>query len=233
MWINDILKEAKWIGKEAAEDWLEKVVEHTTPGGQKRKVKVKSLPSEERAKYKPSGKDESLKKKIEEKKKSLEKPSKERRKELDKSIDDVFNAMSNSGSAASLSNAIKKHNLSDSEAKWFAEESMHDIRLDLKDQPDKLKKMEDEVKSILSGKKPTTPKKEKTKKLESNESNAKSLTKNILKGYPESSDINFRDDFEGKVKHMLEEHEGRPPMSKRELKLKMEDIANDLARTSY
>lgn len=40
-----------------AEDWLEKVVEHTTPGGQRRKVKVKSLPPEERAKYKPKKED--------------------------------------------------------------------------------------------------------------------------------------------------------------------------------
>jgi len=78
MKIQDILKEAKWIGKTAGEDWLEKVVEHTTPGGKRRKVKVKSLPPEEQAKYRPKkeegDKKEDLKGKIKEKKKELKKP---------------------------------------------------------------------------------------------------------------------------------------------------------------
>jgi len=72
---DDIIKEAKWIGKKAQEDWLEKVVEHTTPGGERRKVKVKSLPPEEQAKYKPKKeegekKEEDLKGKVEEKRKN-------------------------------------------------------------------------------------------------------------------------------------------------------------------
>ena len=216
-------------------------MEHTTPGGERRKVKVKSLPPEEQAKYRPKKeegekKEEDLKGKIEEKKKKLEMPSKERRQELDSVVEDVFNDIANSGSAASLGRAIKKHNLSKSEAKWMADEAMHDVRVDYKDKPDKLKKVEDEVNGILSGKKPEPPKKvpkEKPKKEEpkGEEDHVKSLTNKVLKGYPESSDINFRDDFEGKVKYMMDQREGMPPLSKRELELKMKDIAQDLVRS--
>jgi len=68
MQIGEILKEAKWIDKKASEDWLEKVVEHTTPSGKRRKVKVKSLSPKEQEKYRPK---KDLKKKIKEKKKQL------------------------------------------------------------------------------------------------------------------------------------------------------------------
>jgi len=50
--IDNILKEARWI-KSKSEDWLEKIVEHTTSGGQRTKVKVKSLPPEEQKRYRP------------------------------------------------------------------------------------------------------------------------------------------------------------------------------------
>ena len=50
--IKLVLKEARWI---SAGDWLEKVVEHTTPSGQKRRVKVKSLSPKEQEKYRPKG----------------------------------------------------------------------------------------------------------------------------------------------------------------------------------
>jgi len=45
--IDKVLKEAKWI---TAEDWMEKKVRNPATG---RTVKVKSLPKEEREKYKP------------------------------------------------------------------------------------------------------------------------------------------------------------------------------------
>lgn len=51
--IDEVLKEARWI---IAQDWKEKIVEHTTPSGQKRKVKIKSLSPEEQEKYKPKKK---------------------------------------------------------------------------------------------------------------------------------------------------------------------------------
>lgn len=51
--IDEILKEARYF---QASDWKEKVVEHTTPTGQKRKVKVKSLSPEEQEKYRPKKK---------------------------------------------------------------------------------------------------------------------------------------------------------------------------------
>ena len=48
--MNEYLKIAKFI---MAEDWKEKEVEHKTPSGQVRKVKVKSLPPAEQEKYRP------------------------------------------------------------------------------------------------------------------------------------------------------------------------------------
>ena len=95
MQIVDILKEAKWIGKRAEADadaksmdaWMDKVVEHTTPGGQKRKVKVKSLSPEEQAKYRPKkeekkdDKKEELKSKLKKKEEEIGvKPKKEKKK---------------------------------------------------------------------------------------------------------------------------------------------------------
>lgn len=49
------------LNEHYASDWLEKEVEHTTPTGQKRRVKVKSLPPEEREKYKPKSVGKKLK----------------------------------------------------------------------------------------------------------------------------------------------------------------------------
>lgn len=48
MIVDDILREAGWV-----KDWRDKKVEHTTPSGQKRRVKIKSLPPEEQLQYKP------------------------------------------------------------------------------------------------------------------------------------------------------------------------------------
>jgi len=59
------------IIKIAQEDWLEKIVEHTTPGGERRNVKVKSLSPEEQEKYRPKKVSDE---EIEEKKKSMGKP---------------------------------------------------------------------------------------------------------------------------------------------------------------
>jgi len=48
--IKNILKEAKWINKTAQESWLDRKVKNPATG---REVRVKSLPPEEQAKYRP------------------------------------------------------------------------------------------------------------------------------------------------------------------------------------
>ena len=77
--LDSIIDETKWVGKQAApsnpgyrgtprivapgtgQEWLEKEVNHRTPGGDVRKVKVKSLPPEEQRKFHEAVEEETRK----------------------------------------------------------------------------------------------------------------------------------------------------------------------------
>lgn len=111
-------------------DWLEREVEHRTPSGQIRRVKVKSLSKDEREKYKP-------------------KLDQKRKEELNSTIEGIFNDILNTGNTISLLEAIKKNNFSNEEIKYIADEVMHDVRLGLKNKPGILDKIEKNVRNII------------------------------------------------------------------------------------
>jgi hypothetical protein len=113
--LNDILKEAKWIGKISqadSESWLDKEVEHTTPTGKRTKVKVKSLPPEEREKYRPKRDDKKLDDLIQNKKKTLEEPTKpktQRHQDLEKSTGNNYTDVNLKTLQGNIDNNLKKY----------------------------------------------------------------------------------------------------------------------------
>jgi len=111
---EEILKEAKWIGKTAeapiSESWLEKEVVHTTPEGKRTRVKVKSLPPEEKEKYRPK-KEKSPEDLINEKKKKLkqEESVKQRKEQLEKSTGNDYSKADLKTLNSNMENNLKRY----------------------------------------------------------------------------------------------------------------------------